>query len=126
MKINFEKEYLNNISKEFILREVLRLKFNDTLSTIKAKSIKKGIPFGVTIDDLVFNSHCPVLGIELDYFNNVVSDNSPSIDKIIPKLGYIKGNVEVISMKANRIKSNGSIDEILKIAEYIQKTNTIK
>lgn len=36
----------------------------------------------------------------------------PSLDKIIPKLGYVKGNVWVVSNKANRIKSNATIEEL--------------
>lgn len=36
----------------------------------------------------------------------------PSLDKIIPKLVYVKGNVWVVSNKANRIKSNATIEEL--------------
>jgi hypothetical protein len=50
-----------------------------------------------------------------------VFDNTPSLDKIIPSLGYVKGNVAVISWKANVMKSNLSIDMLESILSYIKK-----
>jgi len=78
------------------------------------------IPFNLTIEDIVIPSHCPILGIPLFYsdgkhFNN----NSPSLDKHIPSLGYVKGNVSVISMKANNLKRDGTKDEIVAVAAFM-------
>ena len=48
-------------------------------------------------------------------------DNSPSIDRIIPELGYTKGNIQIISHRANNtIKNNGTIEEHEKIIKYIK------
>ena len=44
--------------------------------------------------------------------------NAASIDRIDGSKGYIKGNVSIISWKANRAKCNLSVDEIFKLAEY--------
>lgn len=41
-----------------------------------------------------------------------MSNNSPTIDRINPKLGYIKGNVWVISNKANRFKNDATLEEL--------------
>lgn len=67
--------------------------------------------------------HCPVLGLPL-YRNSGGSaqgPNSPSLDRIDPALGYVKGNVKVISSRANSIKSNATPEELLRVAAYYQE-----
>lgn len=116
MKLELESGYLDKIDKEKMFLSYLKFKFNQLLNQKRAK-------FGssLTIQDLTFPSHCPILGIEIDYFNEVMADNSPSLDRVDPDGGYVAGNVVIVSMKANRIKQNGTLDEILKIAEYIRQ-----
>ena len=70
--------------------------------------------------DVTFPSHCPILGIELDYFAERRAENSPSFDRIDPTKGYITGNVLVVSWRANRIKNDGSEEEHRKIADWLQ------
>lgn len=54
---------------------------------------------------------CPVLGIDL---------TTPSLDKIIPALGYVPGNIAVISMKANMLKGDETDPEVFrKIADWL-------
>lgn len=47
-------------------------------------------------------------------------DNSPTLDRIIPELGYVKNNIIVISFRANRIKCNATIDELKKITNFYE------
>lgn len=75
--------------------------------------------FTVTMEDLVWPTHCPVLGIELDWFSPRKSENSPSFDRIDPSKGYVPGNVAIISWRANRIKNDGSAEEHRRIAEWM-------
>ncbi|RWZ83507.1 MAG: hypothetical protein EO766_17635 [Hydrotalea sp. AMD] len=97
------------------------------LARIKSKCIQNNIPFNLTIDDLVIPENCPILGIPLkfgvkgsDRFKNKskTPDDSPSVDRIIPELGYVKGNIVVVSFRANNLKSNATPDELQKIAEF--------
>jgi hypothetical protein len=76
-----------------------------------------------TIDfgDLTFPTHCPVLGIQLDYFTHERQENSVSFDRIDPTKGYIKGNVVVMSWRANRIKNDGTAEEHQKIADFLNQ-----
>jgi hypothetical protein len=53
-----------------------------------------------------------------------IKDNSASVDRFDTAKGYIKGNVWIISYKANRMKSNATIDDIKKVSDYM-KVNTL-
>jgi hypothetical protein len=61
-----------------------------------------------------------ILGIPLVMGDKYAHDNSPSLDRIIPELGYVKGNIMVISHKANTIKSNANIEELEKVFCFIR------
>lgn len=81
----------------------------------KQRASKQKIPFNIDYTDIVIPEYCPLLGIKLVKHlgsGGKKHDDSPSIDRIIPSLGYIKGNVWVISDKANRIKSDATIEEL--------------
>jgi len=56
----------------------------------------------------------------------VMQDASPSLDRINNLLGYVKGNVHVISMKANRIKTDATVEELEQVVSYLKKINDIK
>lgn len=92
----------------------------------KSRAKKYNIPFDITLEDIIIPEYCPLLNIQL-LPKNFTSDkksflpNSPSLDKIIPDLGYIKGNVMVISMKANAMKYNASLEELKIFATNILK-----
>lgn len=90
------------------------------LRTAKARAKKKGIIFDITIDDFNLPDKCPLLGIPLAVNYDTSSDNSYSLDKIIPELGYVKGNVWIISNKANAIKSNASLEELQLLVKNLE------
>lgn len=95
------------------------------LAQARHRAKKRGLPFNIELVDVEIPSHCPVLGIPIyasGHRGNCA--NSPSIDRIVPSLGYVKGNVIVVSIQANRIKSNAAPHEILKVANfYVQLLN---
>lgn len=80
--------------------------------------------FDLEFEDLDWPDVCPVLGIELDYFNETMCDNSVSFDRIDSTKGYVKGNVAIISWRANRIKNDGTAEEHKAIYVYL-KNNTL-
>ena len=95
--------------------------------SVRGRSRRLGIPFELKFEDVHWPTHCPVLGIELDY---AIGDkdikpkpNSPSIDRVDPGLGYVPGNAHVISFRANSLKRDATLDEMLRIVEYM-KANT--
>lgn len=87
----------------------------------KLRAEKHNLPFNLEISDIVIPKKCPVLGIDLIANGDKGKRNSPSLDKIIPSLGYVKGNVIVVSLKANTIKNDATIDELKKVYLFYKK-----
>lgn len=82
----------------------------------KRRALKSGIKFNIEISDVIIPERCPALGIPLRVLSG--SDNSPTIDRVDNRFGYIKGNIAVISMRANTIKNCASIEELEKILSF--------
>lgn len=94
------------------------------LHAAKLRAKKGGYDFDLVPDDVVVPDTCPALGQPLQFFaEGCAADLSPTLDKIDPSKGYTKGNVVVISMKANRIKNNATAEEIALVAAWV-KTQT--
>lgn len=95
------------------------------LKRAEKRASEKNIPFDLLITDLVIPEICPILGVKLVIGKTSGPDDfSPSLDRIIPELGYIPNNVKVISMRANRIKTNASIQDIEKVLLYLKDSIT--
>lgn len=96
------------------------------LRTKRNECKKFGIEFSLELSDLSpLPKVCPVLGLTLNYIvtSGRPEDNSPSIDRVNNSFGYVHGNVQVISNRANRLKSDGTREEHLKIAGYMEDSN---
>ena len=78
--------------------------------------------WNIEFGDIEFPTHCPVLGIELDYLTEegVRNEHSVSFDRVDPSKGYVKGNVIVMSWRANRIKNDGTSQEHQLIADFMR------
>ena len=89
-------------------------------SSAKHRARQLNIPFSIDVDDIVIPAYCPVFGIELKRGHQKISDYSPTLDKIIPELGYIKGNVVVMSRIANRLKNNSSLIQLVQLGKWAE------
>lgn len=87
----------------------------------KGNAAARGIPFTLTFSEISWPTHCPVLGMELDYMTEGRQENSVSFDRIDDTQGYLDGNVVICSWRANRLKNNGTADEHQKIADFYKK-----
>lgn len=85
----------------------------------KYRAEKHGIPFDITKEDIVIPDVCPITGAKLDVLTSNYATGA-SLDKVDNALGYVKGNVRVISRKANRIKGDGTIEQFEKIIAYMR------
>lgn len=92
----------------------------------KRRAAEKSIPFTLKLTDIPeIPKTCPILGIPLFVSQGTVGkngcgrkgrkDNSPALDKIIPRNGYVVGNIQVISQRANQIKSDATAEELYKV-----------
>lgn len=87
----------------------------------KARAKKKGLEFTIAYGDLEQPTHCPILGIELDYHvRKTHQPNSPTIDRIDNCRGYVKGNVHVISMLANKMKNNSTLEQCVMLGKWAE------
>jgi hypothetical protein len=84
-------------------------------TSARARAHERGLPFTLRWQDIVVPSHCPVLGIPLDSRNR---DHAPSLDEHTQGAGYTPENARVISLRANRIKSDATADELRRVADY--------
>ena len=85
----------------------------------RRRAKKYNIPFTITKEDIIIPEICPILQIYLMPNSGSSADHSPSLDRIIPSLGYTPENIAVISFRANQIKNNGNAEEHLKIANWL-------
>lgn len=85
---------------------------NVALRQAKKRAALSGYPYAITEDDVNVPEFCPLLGIKISRGVGKLSDASPSLDKIRPELGYVPGNVWIISNRANRIKSDATVQEL--------------
>lgn len=110
------KKYYPDKQKEWRKNNRIR----NLLNAIKSKCNFYNLPFNISEEDLIVPEFCPVLGIPL-IWTDKKSDNTPSVDRLIPVLGYTKGNICIISSRANLLKNNATIEEIEKILQYMKK-----
>lgn len=86
----------------------------------RRRAQKAGREFSIRFEDLHVPEVCPVLGIPLGYARGTPLANRPSLDRTNNDLGYVKGNVKIISFRANMLKASASIDEVQRILDYMR------
>lgn len=123
-----QRYYLNN--KEQIrkrTKEYYRVNpLVQLLRNAKSRSKKRGWDFTIEINDLVIPDKCPILNIPLVTATGYGLGNSPSLDRIDNSLGYIKGNVRVISNRANRLKCDMTVEECECILNDLKSIRKVK
>ena len=100
--------------------------FHWTVKLKKSFCKKNKIPFDLTPEYLesIWTPACPVFGKPFEMFDKS-SSFSPSLDRIDPAKGYVKGNIRYISARANRIKYDASAEELLQVLKYLEGATTI-
>jgi len=92
----------------------------------RSRARKEGLAADIEYKDLLpLPTHCPIFGMELDYHvkRGARRENSATLDRIIPSKGYSKGNVVIVSHKANYLKKDSSLEDLKKIVAYIERHN---
>lgn len=82
------------------------------LKRAKSRAVSFSLPRG----SLIVPRTCPVLGIAIELRRSRAAC-SPSLDRIIPRDGYVPGNVRVISDRANRLKGDRNLAQLRHLAQ---------
>lgn len=90
------------------------------LNQARCRAKKLGLDFDIEEKDLEVPEVCPVFGIPLFFKGGKRGPNSFSLDRWDNTKGYVKGNVRVISFKANQYKGDMSIEEVQNLLEYMK------
>lgn len=85
----------------------------------KTRAKKRGLEFTIEKEDIIIPDYCPYFNEKLIFDAVGYHPYSPSIDRIDSTKGYIKGNIEVISSQANRMKWDATQEQLLTFAQGV-------
>ncbi len=125
---NSEKDGLHPLCKRCAREYQKQLRRSDPrwwlLSAAKKRARRLGLPFDLAKNDLSIPERCPVLDIRLEVGDGVLHAASPTLDRTEPSRGYVKGNVVVMSHRANTLKSNATAEELRQVLAYLTGLHT--
>lgn len=95
------------------------------LAAAKTRSRLNQLEFNITEDDIIIPEVCPILGVKLNpvHYSKYDKENSPCLDRINNDRGYVKGNIAVISFKANRLKGSLTKELLERLLVYVSTAN---
>lgn len=117
-KVHLKRWKKNNKErmKECINKYKIRQPISYLLIRCRIRAKKKNLEYNLSREDIVIPKFCPVLGIKITFGQEKY--NSPSIDRIDNNKGYIKGNIIVVSVKANELKRDSSFEERQQLVDF--------
>jgi hypothetical protein len=117
---------MNQAVRKHSQKDPIRTQVRQMLRDAARRASGKSLNFDIDFDCIrpLVVSHCPVLGTPLQWSccrgdSPVSLAGSPSLDRIDPTKGYVKGNVWIISHRANRIKSDATHEELKLVAKAV-------
>ena len=78
------------------------------------------MPFDIEWRNLEVPEVCPILQIPMHRNLGKQMPNSYTLDRRVPELGYVKGNVFVMSLEANRAKGALTLPQLKRLIDYIE------
>lgn len=118
-----DKRYRKNHFEELKVKRndwVLNNFEKNLLGAARRNARSKKLEFSIELSDIVIPETCPVFGFRLEKRRDK-GYNQPSLDRIDNTKGYVKGNVWVISYKANRLKNNATLEELRMLVKALEK-----
>lgn len=81
-----------------------------------------GIVFEITVEHFANSPRqCPICSAAFQYDNpRGKTDTSPSVDRIVPGLGYTVNNSWIICTRCNRIKNDATVEELRTLAARVE------
>lgn len=84
----------------------------------RAHAQNKGLDIDITVENITIPAKCPVLGIPLFFTEGKRTRNTPTLDRIDNSKGYTRGNVVVVSWRANDLKKDATLQELQRISQF--------
>lgn len=88
------------------------------LQRLRSRAKERGLQFDLSPEDIHIPSRCPVFGIEFVPLGSKRCDASPSVDRIDNSKGYVRGNVLVVSYRANRMKADATMADLQRLIDF--------
>jgi hypothetical protein len=120
------KRYAGNIEE---LRQINRDKKLKNpaiymLTGCRSRARRKGIPFTITLADIMVPENCPCCSRKLEQRSGPAAHGplpqSPSLDQIQPGIGYVPGNVAVICWRCNSLKHDATSEELRTVLRWME------
>lgn len=86
----------------------------------RKRAKREGIEHTISWRDIDVPESCPITGLQLAQNIGVHRNNSYTLDRVDPSLGYVKGNVRVLSWLANKAKSDLTIEQLERLLLYMK------
>lgn len=124
---NDNKEQIREYSKAYQTkrREDFDYRLQMLLNASKQRAALKNREHTLTIQDIKelypLDNKCPVFGFELQFNNAGFRETSPSIDRIDSTKGYTRDNVQIVSWKANRLKSYATLEDLETLVAFLKQ-----
>lgn len=86
----------------------------------RKRAKRENVEHSISWQDIEVPDHCPITGLELAQNIGVHRDNSYTLDRVDPSQGYVKGNVRVLSWRANKAKADLTVEQLEKLLKYMK------
>lgn len=90
------------------------------LKDAKKRAKRDNLDFNIVLEDIMIPEYCPISLLKLESSKGNMTPSSPTLDRIDNSKGYVKGNVAVISNRANSMKRDANYDEICRMLNYMR------
>lgn len=120
-----EKAKLNCRKYAATRRLDFKFRLQMLVNASKQRAVLKNREHSITVDDLLAlwptDGNCPVFGFPLQFNSGGFRETSPSVDRIDSTRGYTLDNIQILSWKANRIKSYATVEELEAVVSFMKQ-----